>query len=352
MLARRFPILPPVEAPTSALDVLAEAPTGGRSLGKRLSLAPKKSETWEFLLSEFAPEVLTSSKSMPQLCGLPAMSQTFSASRLDLMDLSEPAARTCGFSGQRVSPMAEGRHAVPFGATAWSSEPEALGELFATKSLAPKGKPMTSAKVSKKSKKMKDASPEASAEELEVVTTKATPCKSSSVDRHTRRSKRRPASTSNVGRRGHEKIRAPPSKPVAFGATLNEASWRSNSRRSLSPLAVAPRALERDESADSICSVNMNNWCEPDTIVEEKLEMDGSRPSSALPNKQIYAQDIPKTDPNLWNIGFNDNANDPCVWDNSMEIYSAWGGNDDDWGANVHDEADWDEPDYESTPVF
>jgi hypothetical protein len=60
-----------------------------------------------------------------------------------------------------------------------------------------------------------------------------------------------------------------------------------------------------------------------------------SRPASAPTGCSRAA------DPNLWNVGFDDNAKGfddaLSVWDDCKDVYCAWGGGDDDWGQDMGD---------------
>jgi hypothetical protein len=69
------------------------------------------------------------------------------------------------------------------------------------------------------------------------------------------------------------------------------------------------------------------------------LETVGLLAAEGVPRPQTSGQTIAQmADPSLWNIGFDDNCNDPyTVWDCGAEVYRAWGGND-EWGEI---EADW-----------
>jgi hypothetical protein len=277
--------------------------------------------------------------------GILSIDATVPASRLDMASLSG-SDKICGVE-------------VNLG----EAYQEVLGELFAAKfpeagASGKSGVPKTS-KKSKKNKESRTLVGHADGEDCATSPLPRTPS--------VRRSRRRPSSTCGIGRREVNCAAWSPEQPpnAIFSMSLDDASWQKHSKKALTPLAVAHQA--RDIDLEEKLTSAGEDEAELEAVLEDEAkctrpdsaktvtEQDkaASRPSSADTSKQITTV----ADPNLWNIGFDDNVNggcDPCVWDGPTEIYCAWGGDDDNWGGAESDvDADWDRlPEVGPIPVF
>jgi len=328
------PALASVEAAACALDARAEALIAGEAAPGKLSPGTKASrkvktpsskarpldasqEVIDLVQPPMPPSALGKSKSLPVIEGLRELTPpSIPASRLDIIDLSD-FDRT---------PVHDDPEVIEIVSPGHPNHNQAFGDMFAAKSLkkskriqeafAPNPQDVASARLD--GSRAWDEQAEAS-ESVKPLGAKTPPGR--------RPSRTRPLTTGCM-RRGET------------ASIPEDPSWQGYPKKNMQQFLAGQESVK--EKIIRQAPERVLEETEDKLISETELAQACSRPMTAGTSKQAKGR---LADPNLWNVGFNDNGNDNSgdnsAWDAPKEIYYAWGGDDDDWEALEMKDEDW-----------